>query len=259
MIDTHCHLTYPELHSRLDEVLSGAAAAGVDRMITIGTTPGDGDNARAIAEAHPNVFFAVGVHPHYGEKVAAHELPRVAELAAHPRCVAFGEMGLDYHYDEPPRKVQHDLLNAQLELVRYSEIQKPIIVHCRKAVDDTLAIFRSSGIPGGRFVFHCFTEPPGDVRKVLDFGAMVSFTGIVTYKNAPEVRESAKLVPADRIMVETDSPYLAPEPHRKARPNEPKYVVATARFLAHFRGVDFEVFTRRCDANAERFFQLPHG
>ena len=254
MIDTHCHLTFPELFGRLDEVLAAAAGAGVERMITIGTTLADARIAREIAESRASVYFAAGVHPHYGPNVAAHELPHIAELAAHPRCVAFGEMGLDYHYDDPPRKAQHEMFAAQLEVVRYSELPRPIIVHCRKAVDDTLAIIRGSGLPGERFVFHCFTEPSEQVRKVLDVGAMVSFTGIVTYKNAPEVRESAKLVPADRIMVETDAPYLTPEPHRKIRPNEPRYITATARFLAELRDVEHERFTGQIDANARRFF-----
>lgn len=259
MIDTHCHLTFPELRGRLDEVLAAAAEAGVDRMITIGTTPSDAEQAKLIAESHAGVYFAAGVHPHYGPQVAGHELPRIAELAAHPRCVAFGEMGLDYHYAEPPRDHQHELFAAQLEVVRYSELPKPIIVHCRKAVDDTLAIIKGSGLPGAgsRFVFHCFTEPPAEVRKVLELGAMVSFTGIVTYKNAPEVRESARLVPLDRIMVETDAPYLSPEPHRKIRPNEPRYVTATARFLADLRGIPLERFVEQVDQNAERFFRLP--
>lgn len=256
MIDTHCHLTFPELYGPLEHVLAGAAAAGVDQMITIGTTPADAERCRAIAEAHESVYFAAGIHPHYSPNVESSELPRLAELAAHPRCVAFGEMGVDYHYDDPPRRQQHEVFNAQLEVVRYSEINKPIVIHCRKAVDDTLAIINASGIPGNRFVFHCFTEAPDECRKVVDLGAMISFTGIVTYKNAPEVRESAKLVPEDRIMVETDAPYLSPEPHRKVRPNEPKFVVETARFLAELRGVSFERFAEITDANARRFFGI---
>lgn len=256
MIDTHCHLTFPELHEQAEKVIADARAAGVSRMITVGTTPGDAHKAILIAEAHGGVYFSVGVHPHYCPQVALHELPSLAEIAQHPKCVAFGEMGVDYHYDEPPRKLQHDYFSAQLEVIRYSQSPKPIIIHCRKAVDDTLAILRGSGLETRRFVFHCFTEPAADVRKVLDLGAMVSFTGIVTYKNAPEVRESALLVPADRIMVETDAPFLTPEPHRRVRPNEPRYVTETAKFLADLRGVSLETFERQTDENAERFFRL---
>lgn len=256
MIDTHCHLTFPQLADQVEAVIDRAAAAGVTKLISIGTTPGDAENACAIAEAHDNVYFAAGVHPHYVADVALNELPRLAELAAHPKCVAFGEMGVDYHYDDPPRKLQHEVFAAQLEMIRYSEMHKPIVIHCRKAVDDTLGIIRGSGLDPRRFVFHCFTEHPDECRKVLDLGAMISFTGIVTYKNAPEVRESALLVPDDRIMVETDAPYLPPEPHRKIRPNEPRFVTATAKFLAELRGMPAKDFEALTDANAKRFFSL---
>ncbi len=256
MIDTHCHLTFPELHSRLTDVLRGAADAGVDRMITVGTTPDDALRAATIAVNHPNVYFAVGIHPHYGPKVPPEDRTRIVEIARHPRCVAVGEMGVDYHYDDPPRAEQHQIFATQLDLVRFYGIDKPIIIHCRKAVDDTLRIIRDSGLGFDRFVFHCVTEPPAEARKIIDAGAMLSFTGIVTYKNAAEVQESAKLVPLDRIMVETDAPFLAPEPHRKVRPNEPKFVVHTARFLAELRGMSFEAFNELTDANAKRFFGI---
>jgi len=254
MIDTHCHLTFPELRERVDDVLAGAAEAGVSRLITVGTTPSDIEAARAIAETHAPVYFTAGLHPHYTAKVPLSAVPIVVQHATHERCVAFGEVGLDYHYDDPPRATQHEAFQAMLEAIRYSEIDKPIIIHCRKAVDDTLAMIRASGLPGERFVFHCFTEPPDDARKVLDAGCAISFTGIVTYKNAPEVRASAKLVPLDRIMVETDAPYLTPEPHRKVRPNEPKYVAATHAFLADLRGAEPAEFERITDANAKRIY-----
>ncbi|MBI1369949.1 MAG: YchF/TatD family DNA exonuclease [Planctomycetes bacterium] len=256
MIDTHCHLTFPELHTRLDEVLAGAASAGVDRMITIATTPADAVNAQAIAEAHPQVHFACGVHPHYAINVALNELPPLIARAGHDKCVAFGEMGIDYHYPDPPPAVQHEMFQAQLELIRYSEMTKPIILHCRKAVDDTIGHINASGLDPRRFVFHCCTEHPAEVRKILDLGSMISFTGVVTYKNAPEVRESALLVPDGRIMIETDAPYLTPEPHRKIRPNEPKFVPATAAFLADLRGMSLDDFIQLTDANARRFFQF---
>lgn len=257
MIDTHCHLTFEQLSGQLADVLRRAGEAGVRQMISVGTTPADAAAARAISHAHEQVFFTVGVHPHYVEQAEESALPGMAELASDERCVAFGEMGLDYHYPDPPRELQARMFNAQLAAIAYSEMDKPIILHCRKAVDDTLSILRASGLAPERFVFHCFTESAEDARKVLDFGAMISFTGIVTYKNAPEVRESALLVPDDRLMVETDAPYLSPEPHRKIRPNEPAFVRATATFLAELRGVEAEAFERLVDANARRFFDLP--
>jgi len=258
MFDTHCHLTFPQLHDRLDEVLAGAREAGVDRMITVGTTLADAERARAVAEQHDNVYFTAGIHPHYPAQSQPGDIYRLPAVTSMDKCVAYGEMGLDWHYDDPPRELQRELFRAQLSAVQGDrDTAKPIIIHCRKAVDDVLAMIREFDIAGERFVFHCFTEPADDCRKVLDFGCMISFTGIVTYKNAPEVRDSAKLVPADRIMTETDAPYLSPEPHRKVRPNEPKFVVDTARHLAELRRVKFEDFVEQCDANAERFFNFP--
>jgi len=259
MIDTHCHLTFPQLIDRVDEVVADARAAGVGRMITIGTTPADGQRAMELAERFPGVWFAAGVHPHYALEVDETDLANLPGLLAHPRCVAFGEMGVDYHYNDPPRDVQHRLFATQLAMADRIAPGKVIIIHCRKAVDDTLSIIRESGLPGERFVFHCHTEPPAECRKVLDFGCAISFTGIVTYKNAPEVRESALLVPDDRIMVETDSPYLSPEPHRKVRPNEPKFVTATAAYLADLRGMSTDAFEQLTDRNAERIYGLPAG
>lgn len=257
MIDTHCHLTYPKLIERVDEVIDAAVAAGVDRMISVSTTPADAEKARELAERRSEVYFSAGVHPHYAGEVENHELPRLGELGLHEKCLAFGEMGIDYHYDDPSRELQYAMFNAQLEVVRYSGIEKPVIIHCRKAVDDTIAMIKGSGIAGDRFVFHCFTETAEEAKKVLDLGAMISFTGIVTYKNAPEVREAAKLVPDDRIMIETDSPYLSPEPFRKVRPNEPRLVGATGRFLAELRGMEAEAFFDLTTRNAERFYGVP--
>ncbi|MHC4210700.1 MAG: TatD family hydrolase, partial [Planctomycetota bacterium] len=179
----------------------------------------------------------------------------------HPRCVAWGELGLDNHYDDPPRPAQRSLLDEQLEIIESvakSDTPGPqaIVVHCRDAIDDLLEVFRAAPFDPGRYVFHCFTGGPGDARKVLDFGAWISFTGVVTFANAPEVAEAAKLVPADRIMVETDAPYLSPEPVRKVRPNEPKHVVHVAGFLARLRGVDPDEFEQQLDANAGRCYGL---
>lgn len=241
--------------------MAGAREAGLVAMISVGTSPGDAKAARALAERFAEVYFTVGVHPLHSAEVAEAELAEIPLIAGHEKCVAFGEMGLDYHYDEPERGLQRRYFEAQLEMVRAWEGAsggggKAVVIHSRKATDDTLAVLKASGVAMDRVVYHCFTESPEDCRKVLDAGCWVSFTGIVTYKNAPEVRASAMLVPGDRIMVETDSPYLAPEPHRRVRPNEPKFVTATARFLAELRGEDFGEFEGRTDGNARRFFGL---
>lgn len=258
MLDTHCHLTSREFAGRAAAVLADANAAGVSGAITIATTAADGLAARALIDevAHPNVWFSVGVHPLHSDE--ANDWNVIRDVAAHPRCVAWGELGLDNHYDRPPRKIQDTILSEQLAFIEGldASLSRPIIVHCREAFDDVLAVFRRTKFDPSRFVFHCFTGTLDDARSVLDFGAWISFTGVVTFKNAYDVQAAAKLVPADRIMVETDAPFLAPEPVRKMRPNEPKFVVHTMRYLAALRGVNPIEFEHRLDDNAQRFFKI---
>lgn len=258
MIDTHCHLTFPDFAARVDEVLAQAAEAGVTGAITISTTTRDCVDALAIAERRSDVWCTSGVHPLHSHE-GPHDWDRLLACARSPRCVAWGELGLDNHYDEPPKATQLEVLRAQLELIagaRERGVDKPVVLHCRKAVGELLPILRESGLDPARFVFHCFTEPPADARAVLDFGAMLSFTGVVTYRNAREVAESAALVPADRLMVETDAPFLSPEPVRGTRPCVPAFSAHTARFLAGLRGVREEDFLRQIDENTERFFGI---
>ncbi len=260
MIDTHCHLTYDGLHERVDRVVADALAAGVDRMISVGTSPADARKAVALAQRFDGVYATVGLHPHY-----AADWPNVTTLAealrdltGQPKVVALGEMGLDRHYPDPPMAMQRAVFTAQLELAK-ERPDLPIIIHNREATDDTLAMIADSGLPGERFVFHCFTGTPEEVKKILAIGAMVSFTGIVTFKNAKAIAEASDRVPLERLMIETDSPYLAPEPYRKVRPNEPKYVVHVAKFLARRRGMAVGDFVSAVDANAERYFSLGQG
>ncbi|MEX0886468.1 MAG: TatD family hydrolase [Phycisphaeraceae bacterium] len=258
MIDTHCHLTFPQLHRQLDDVLARAAARGVDEMICVGTNGGDAVAAAALAERYAHIHATAGLHPLYvtpeTDLDAAGELLRWA--AARREVVAFGEMGLDYHYDEPARELQHAAFARQLEVIAAMDSARPIIIHNRKATDDVLAMIAEAGLAGERFVFHCFTGDRAEVERVLAAGAMVSFTGIVTFPNARDVAEASDAVPIERLMVETDSPFLTPEPNRKVRPNEPAYVVDVARFLADRRGMAFEAFVEAVDANARRFFSL---
>src|SRR5690606_27357461 len=158
-----------------------------------------------------------GVHPLYADRPA--EWADLVEVARQEKCVAWGELGMDYHYDDPPRAQQRLVLAEQLEVIEKSALPKPIVVHCREAFADLLDVFRRAQWPPDRFVFHCFTRTIAEAKAVLDFGAWTSFTGIVTFANAREIQEAARIVPDDRIMIETDSPYLTPEPHRKVRPN----------------------------------------
>jgi len=263
MIDTHCHLTFPEFAGRTAEILDAAKAAGVRAAITIATTTDDGLRARDLALAHDNLWHSAGVHPLYSDQPSKWDDFRAA--AASPKCVAWGELGLDNHYDRPPGDLQKRVLEEELDVIGAFErdfrpnepAHRPLILHCREAFDELIAVLRRTRFDPARMVFHCFTGTCEDARKVLDFGAWISFTGIVTFANAREIAQAAKLVPADRIMVETDAPFLTPEPHRKVRPNEPRYVVHVARFLAQLRAADEADFERTLDANAQRFFGIP--
>lgn len=270
MIDTHCHLTFPEFAGKTAEILSQAREAGVHGAITIATTSRDCLNAAALAQAHKNLWCTAGIHPLHSDEPLNWD--DVRRAATSPKCVAWGELGLDNHYKDPPRHMQQKVLEDQLQFIESLETSgsgpepsqstravaraRPIVVHCREAFDDLLSVFRQTRFDPWRFVFHCFTGTVDDARKVLDFGAWISFTGVVTFHNALHVQQAAKLVPADRIMVETDSPFLTPEPVRKVRPNQPRFVVHVARKIAELRGVDPFAFERQLDANAERFFGI---
>lgn len=258
MFDTHCHLTnhhYAEAGAAA--ILAHARAAGVSAFITVATDPPDARAALKLAESHGDVWCTAGMHPLHAAE--PRDWPTLREIAASERCVAWGELGLDNHYSEPPRPLQDEVLTEHLALIEESDPDlgaMPVVVHCRKAFDDLLPVLAASQIDASRFVFHCFTAGPDEARRVLDFGAMISFTGVVTFQNAPEVAEAARLVPLDRLMVETDAPYLTPAPHRKVFPNEPRYVVDVARHIAALRGMDAADFEVAVDANARRFFGI---
>ena len=260
MIDTHCHLTYDGLFEQVGQVVARARQAGVNRMITVGTTPDDALRAVTLTERFNGVFATVGVHPHYAaqwpDRMAVTESMR--QLAALRTVVALGEMGLDRHYPDPPFEIQQRVLEWQLD-VASDLIGLPVIIHNREATDETLSVLKASGIPGSRFVFHCFTGSDKELDEVLAFGAMVSVTGIVTFKNAATLAASAARVPSERLMIETDAPYLTPEPVRKMKTNEPGNVRYVAKFLAAHREVDVPTFVDSVDANAARFFDLPRS
>lgn len=264
VIDTHCHLTFPDFAGRVPGVLSEAGAHAVTGAITISTTTSDCLDALAVAEAHANVWCTSGVHPLYTDR-GPHAWENLRRVASSPRCVAWGELGLDNHYDRPPPDVQRRVLDEQLAFIASCgkpggigerSIDKPIVIHCREAFADLIPILRAASSEPARFVFHCFTGTPADMRRVLDFGALVSFTGVVTYRNAKEVQEAARLVPIDRIMVETDAPFLPPDPHRGKRPCEPWMVSLTARRLAEVRGEPWEEFHAAINRNTARFFGI---
>lgn len=264
VIDTHCHLTFPDFGADrfpggVGGVLAEAADRAVTGCITVSTTVPDAHAALGVARAHDRVWCSAGVHPLYADR-GPHDWAALARVAADPRCVAWGELGLDNHYPTPARAVQDRVLEehlAQIESSAKAGLVRPVIIHCREAYADLVPVLRRSSIEASRVVFHCFTGTPADVRLVLDYGAWVSFTGVVTYRNASAVREAAALVPADRIMVETDAPFLSPEPHRSVRPCRPWMVCVTARRLAEVRATAWDDFHRQLNDNTARFFGIP--
>lgn len=259
MIDSHCHLTGDRYADGVDAVLDRAREAGVTGMVAIAIDIPDSQATQALATAHDDVWCTAGVHPSEADR--DHDVAALTALATHPQCVAWGEMGLDGHWPDPPMERQKLLLQSQLDVVVAADSAGarplPLVLHSRKALGEVLDLLAGTPIAGNRFIFHCFTDGPDEVKKVLQLGSVVSFTGVVTYRNAANVAAASDRVPLDQLMVETDSPYLTPEPLRGQRPNQPANVVHVARFLAARRGMslaDFEVAT---DATARRVFGLP--
>ncbi len=258
LIDTHCHLTFPELTNQAAAVIQRAHDAGVARMITIATSTSDARDARKMLDDHPTVYMAAGIHPHEAAKVGDDDLDALRNLhedAALGRLVAVGETGLDFHYDFAPADVQKSVFRAQLDLA--VRVGRPVVIHAREAEDQACDILADYPSLRDRVVFHCFSGSLAQATRIIEMGLWISFTGVVTFKNAGEIRDAARLAPADRIMVETDAPYMAPAPHRKVRPNEPALMIHTARFLAELRNQEFDDFARQTTRNAERFFGLP--
>ena len=230
LVDSHCHLDDEKFDADRAQVIERALAAGVETMMAIGTG-GELDVAIQQAERYPFIYATIGVHPHDAAKATPDTFARLRDLAAHPKVLAIGEIGLDYHYDFSPRDVQRSVFERQLELA--AEFGKPIVIHTREAWEDTMA--QVTSLPHGG-IMHCFTGDAAQAQQALDLGFHLSFGGVLTFPKAESLREAARIVPEDRLLVETDCPYLAPVPHRGKR-NEPAFVVDTARRLADVRGV----------------------
>jgi len=240
LIDSHCHLDSPEFDADRDEVVARALEAGVEQMVAIGTGNGPPDLEAGIrlADRYPQFYATVGIHPHDAAKATDPDFQRLAELLSHPKVVALGEIGLDYHYDFSPRETQTSVFIRQMEIA--AAAKKPIVIHTREAWDDTAALLEQYWKPHGMGgIMHCFSGGPTEARRALDLGFYLSFGGIVTFPKALDLQAAAKEAPVDRILVETDSPYLAPVPKRGKR-NEPALVVHTARKLAELRGQSLE-------------------
>jgi TatD DNase family protein len=249
LIDSHCHLDSKEFDADRDEVIQRALDAGVEHMIAIGTGngPPDLEAGIRIAEQYPAFFATAGIHPHDAAKAGAADFDNLTSLLTHPKVVAVGEIGLDYHYDFAPRETQKAVFIEQMAIA--AAAHKPIVIHTREAWEDTLDLIERHWTPHGiGGIMHCFSGGPDAAQRAVNLGFYLSFGGIVTFPKALEVQEAAKMAPRDRILVETDSPYLAPVPKRGKR-NEPALVVHTARKLAELRGESFEEVSRTTTEN----------
>ena len=251
LIDSHCHLNYEGLVERQDEVLEAARMRGVQGFLNISTRQKEWDQIVATAERHADVWATVGVHPHEADAHPDLGAAALIEGAAHPRVIAIGECGLDYYYDKSDRRAQRERFQAHIDAAR--QVGLPLVVHTRDAEDDTAEILgaavREGGVTG---VLHCFTGSAELARKGLDLGFYVSLSGIVTFKNARDLQETAKWLPADQMLVETDSPFLAPVPNR-GKVCEPAFVADTASFVAELRGEEPD---RLAETTTENFFRL---
>lgn len=252
LVDSHCHLDFPDFEDELEEVIARAGRAGVGAMVTIGTEIARFDRVLAIARAHDNIYCTVGTHPHEAGADGEGHPERLAALAADDKVIGIGETGLDYHYDNAPREAQRMSFRAHIQAAR--ETGLALIVHSRDADGDTIEILTEE-FEKGPFgaVMHCFTAGRGLADAAVGLGFYISFSGILTFKNADAVREIAGAVPADRLLVETDAPYLAPVPKRGKR-NEPAYLAHTAAYLADLRGMTPDALAEQTTANFFRLF-----
>jgi TatD DNase family protein len=257
LIDTHCHLNYDYAPKSIEDLIAEAKAQGVGTLVTIGVDPATLDTVQKISEKFENVYHTVGYHPHDSIEIKDEDLVALEKAALHVKCRAIGEIGLDYHYDHSPRDVQLKWLQAQLDIALRT--RQPVVIHSREGEEDLLraltkyaALVAPGQIPG---VIHCFTGTRDFGRACLDLGFYISFSGILTFKNAEDLRECAREFPLEKLLVETDSPYLAPIPHR-GKKCEPSMVRLTAAKLAEVKGISLEEVARVTTANARRFFRI---
>lgn len=254
-VDSHAHLDGPQC-ADVGAVLRRAEAAGVTDIVCIGASDGFESNPRTLAlvEEHDHLFGTVGIHPHDAKVANDDVAARIRALAAHDKVVAIGEIGLDYHYDYSPRREQRAVFARFLELSK--ALSLPVVIHTREAEEDTIAIMRDAGAEAAGGVIHCFTGTEKLAEAALDMGFFISFSGVLTFRSADRLREIAKDLPRDRVLVETDCPYLAPVPER-GKTNEPSFIVHTAGRLAELWGVSMEEVKRATGENAARLFRLP--
>lgn len=259
LTDSHAHIDFPQFADDRDAMLDRARAAGVSTLLAIGTGPGPEklDSAIPFAEQHDWIYASIGIHPHEAKEVTPQHLGQLSQLAKHPKVIAWGEIGLDYYYDHSPRDLQDRVFRDQLALAQDAKL--PVIIHCRDAWPDTLRVLEEVWKPtalGG--ILHCFTSTLEDAERGLDMGFMISFAGNSTYPKAANLRDVAKALPLENLLIETDSPYLAPQSHRGRR-NEPAFVAEVAKAIGSVRNLAAEEVASATTANFRRFFDLGVG
>jgi len=249
LVDSHCHLDFPDFAEEREAIIARARDTGIGTMLTISTRLDQFPGVRAIAETHDDIWCSVGAHPHEAADHADLTAERLVALAAHPRVIGIGETGLDFHYDHSPRDLQERVFRAHIAAAKAAGL--PLIVHAREADDEIACILEETRPPAG--VLHCFSSGRGLAERALAIGFHISISGIVTFRNADELRAIVRDVPLDRLLVETDAPYLAPVPYRGRR-NEPAYVAATATAVAALKGVEPDALATATTANFFRLF-----
>ncbi len=251
--DSHAHLTFDQFDADRDAVIARAREAGVTRIITVSTYLDDAERCADLAARHPAIHFTAGVHPHEAKRWDEGVAKALRKVAQRPKSIAIGEIGLDYHYDHSPRDVQRAVFRKQIALAR--DLGLPIVIHTREAWSDTFTILEEEGAASIGGVFHCFSGGPDEARRCLGFGFYLSFAGPITFKNAGELPEAALCVPLDRLLIETDAPFLTPHPHRGRR-NEPSHVVLVAERIAALRDVTADQIGETTTRNLETVFRL---
>jgi TatD DNase family protein len=254
LIDTHAHLTYEGLIENIDEVVSRALLNGISDIITIATEPADFEGTLELAKRFDNIYAGAGIHPHHAKEVTNDSLLHLRAFAENEYVVAIGETGLDFHYNFSEPDAQRELFARHLEIAVKTE--KPVVIHSRNAFDETLEILEGFKNKLSKIVFHCYSGTKQQTEVLLDRGYHISFTGIVTFKNAELAREAAMAVPLGRMMLETDCPYMSPAPMRNQKINEPALMVHTAEFVAKLKGIDFNEFCEQVTDTSRGFFGI---
>ena len=254
LIDTHCHLTFEQLAGDVEQVLQRSKAAGITGWLTVGTDTQQNRKAIELANKFENMYAAVGIHPHESKNATDETIAELKNAAQNKKVVAIGETGLDFHYNFSEQPDQSRLFAEQLKIA--AELDLPVIVHSREAFDETMVLLERFGSSVKKVVFHCFSGSAEQAKIVLDNGFYISFTGVVTFKNAEAARDTARVVPLDRLMLETDCPYMSPEPMRRQKVNEPALMFHTAQCLAGLKGMVLSDFAEAVTATSRAFFGL---